>query len=101
MLFSDWDDAQPFGNTQNLPRQFQMRHVDHLALHADRAKAWVGGEGIDYALGEGDLLLFRRESVVNDRDLIGMDRDLALEAGAAHPLGFLFQARGVAEVSID
>src|SRR3990167_4275334 len=75
------------GALGDLPRAGQVRHVHHLALPGEgaRAPSRVLLEGDDERLGLLGLLAGRGEHLVDHLDLAGMDRGLP---GAAHPDGF-------------
>ena len=65
---------------EDLLRLLQMRHVEHLAIeaHGPRARR----KRVYHALRICDVLGRRRECIVDDRHLVGMNRDLAGKASA-------------------
>ena len=78
-----------------------MRAVDHDAADADHAGAGILRERVDDLLGACQRLRVRREHLVDDRHLRGMDRHLADKAVAAGFLAFAAKAFLVAEIDID
>ena len=60
----------------------QMRAVDHPAADRQHAGVGLGGERGDDRLGVGDFGRRGREGGVDDRDLVGVDGELAGEAFA-------------------
>ena len=71
-----------------------MGTIEHLAVEREYAGAGIAFKGGDDALCPIDLLDARREHLVEDGDLVGMDGDLATVAhtlgvaGLGPPLGF-------------
>ncbi len=59
-----------------------MRHVEHLPIAAD-SSVHVAFERLQHELGFLHLLLGREEAGIDDRHLIGVDRELAGETGPA------------------
>ena len=75
-----------------------MRHVDHHAVDADRARARIFFKDLNDALGVRDFVSRRGEGFVDRCGLRRVDRHLAEETGAACLDGFRHQPVIVAEI---
>src|ERR1700722_279725 len=64
---------------QNFARGYEVRKVDHLAVHAERARARIRVKCGDDLARMRDLGLGWRVSAIDCGDLIGMDREAADE----------------------
>ena len=78
-----------------------MRRVDHLAVEAERAGAGIGGEQVDDAARVRDLLVCRREGLVDHRHLRGVDRHHTGEAVARAAGGISGKTVEIAEIGVD
>src|SRR5436853_7611990 len=65
------------GAGEQATRKHQVRTVEHLAVEGQHARTRIALERGDDALGPVNLLRGGREDLVDDRDLVGMDGDLA------------------------
>ena len=78
-----------------------MRKVDHLAVHAQRARARIGLERGDDPARMRDLGFGRRVSAIDGRDLIGMDREAADKAVAPRTPAIPLEPLGIAKIRIN
>src|SRR2546425_7793146 len=88
---------------QQLPRAREVRRVYHPAPEGERVHAAPGVllEGGDQLARLLERLLRRREDVVDDRDLVRVDRDLPGEAHGDRVLALAAEAREVGDVRVD
>src|SRR2546426_635797 len=88
---------------QQLPRAREVRRVHHPAPEGERVHAAPGVllEGGDQLARLLERLLRRREDVVDDRDLVRVDRDLPGEAHGDRVLALAAEAREVGDVRVD
>jgi hypothetical protein len=78
-----------------------MRPVEHLAVERDNTGGTARFEQFDDAAGPRDLFGARREDLVDDRGLVGMDRGLGRESVARRDRRFPAQAFRVPEIRVD
>src|SRR5213078_290458 len=88
---------------QELPRAREMRRVHHPAPEGKRVHPAPGVllEGGDQLARLLERLLRRREDVVDDRDLVRVDRDLPGEAHGDRVLALAAEAREVGDFRVD
>ena len=93
--------AATFSNTRCA--RYTIGIVDEFAVELDcRASLGFGlGERGGDAFGKRDFGIARREYAVHDRDLVGMDAHLALEAVSQCGAGRSFQALRVGQIDPD
>ena len=84
-------------------RHLGVQPLDHAAVEGDRALAGVLRllEGRDDGAGAPPPRRGRREDLVGDGDLVGVDQGLAVEAAIAALLAFGAEARLVGEAVVD
>ena len=95
------DISAEIGAETNRDAQGNFLDLYRLARSLCLAGAGLGGKRSDHGLGLGDGFSVRREHLIDDRNLRGMDRHLAGESVAAGFLAFAAQARVVAVIHID
>src|SRR5712691_7726545 len=88
---------------QQLPRAREVWRVHHPAPEGERVHAAPGVllEGGDQLARLLERLLRRREDVVDDGDLVRVDRDLPGEAHGDRVLALAAEAREVGDVGVD
>src|SRR5580693_9801375 len=86
---------------QNFARGFQMRKVDHLAVHAQRAGARIRVERGDDLARMRDLDFGWRITSVDCGDLIGMDREAPDETVAPGASTIPLEALRIAKIRVN
>src|SRR5919198_330506 len=89
--------------SQELPRAREVRGVHHPTPEGERVHAAPGVllEGGDELTRLLERLLRRREDVVDDGDLVRVDRDLPGEAHGDRVLALAAEAREVGDLRVD
>src|SRR4029077_15700113 len=92
--------ADPGGLSQRALPPINDRVSDEFAIELDRGDAFRFGlrEGRDDPLGEGDLVLARREYAAAHSHLVRVDAHLALEAVAEGGASRGFEALGILQI---
>src|ERR1700733_5963740 len=78
-----------------------MREVDHLAIHAQRPGLRIGLERGDDLARMRYLGFGRRVSAIDDRDLIGMNRQAPGETVAPRAPAIPLEPLGIAEIRVE
>ena len=78
-----------------------MRKVDHLPVHAEGARAWIGLESGDDLARVLNFDFGRRISAVDDGDLIGMNRQASDETVAPGAAAIPFEALQIAKIRVE